>query len=151
MIGVLGVVFARWSLLQFLPITDPNDPCQFQIDEDLDAYFDTWKEAFIYLLIKDFAEFRSFGIYEPDEVKAFTKEYQNESDYFTQFFDECIVTCENSTVGITLNDIIAVYQDWFPKNIGTNIQMPKRKDIKTNIIVRNMELQEWLKVVWNCS
>ena len=34
---------------------------------------------------------------------------------------------------ITLNDIIAVYQDWFPKNIGTNIQMPKRKDIKTNI------------------
>ena len=47
--------------------------------------------------------------------------------------DECIVVSENSTTGITLNDIIAVYQDWFPKNIGTNIQMPKRKDIKTNI------------------
>ena len=117
----------------FTDSPDPNDPCQFQIDEDLDAKLDTWKEAFIYLLIKDFAEFRSFGIYEPDEVKAFTKEYQNESDYFTQFFDECIVVSENSTTGITLNDIIAVYQDWFPKNIGTNIQMPKRKDIKTNI------------------
>ena len=112
---------------------DPNDPCQFQIDEDLDAKLDNWKEAFIYILLKEFAQFREFGIYEPDEVKKFTKEYQNESDYFTQFFEECIVITDNSADGITLNDIIAVYQDWFPKNIGTNIQMPKRKDIKTNI------------------
>ena len=112
---------------------DPNDPCQFQIDEDLDAKLDNWKEAFIYILLKEFSQFREFGIYEPDEVKKFTKEYQNESDYFTQFFEECIVVTDNSVDGITLNDIIAVYQDWFPKNIGTNIQMPKRKDIKTNI------------------
>ena len=112
---------------------DPNDPCQFQIDENLDAKLDSWKEAFIFILLKEFAKFRAFGIYEPDEVKAFTKEYQNESDYFTQFFDECIVVTDNNSVGITLNDIIAVYQDWFPKNIGTNIQIPKRKDIRTNI------------------
>ena len=39
---------------------DPNDPCQFQIDEDLDAKLDNWKEAFIYILLKEFAQFREF-------------------------------------------------------------------------------------------
>ncbi len=44
---------------------DPNDPFQFQIDEQLDDKIDTWKEPFMFLLLKEHAKYQKDGIAEP--------------------------------------------------------------------------------------
>ena len=47
---------------------DPNDEFQFQIDEQLDEKMETWKEPFMFLLLKEHGRYKTEGITEPDAV-----------------------------------------------------------------------------------
>lgn len=117
---------------------DPNDEFQFQIDEQLDDKMDTWKEPFMFLLFKEHQKYKTQGIAEPEDVMKFTKQYQNDSDNFTQFFDECIVenTEHTGTAGdcVSLNEMYQLYTEWFAQNKGTQTSPPKKKDFKTHAI-----------------
>jgi len=122
----------------FTDTPDPNDSFQFQIDEQLDEKMETWKEPFMYLLLQEYAKYKENGISEPDDVMKFTKQYQNDSDNFTQFFEECIVTVAEYSDGngdnVSLSEMYQMYNDWFVVNKGTKTAVPKKKDLKTNAI-----------------
>lgn len=115
---------------------DPNDPFQFQIDEQLDDKIDTWKEPFMFLLLKEHAKYQKDGIAEPEDVTKFTKQYQNDSDNFTQFFDECIVEGSEHGEGdcVTVNEMYQLYSEWFAHTKGTQTPVPKKKDFRANAI-----------------
>ena len=117
---------------------DPNDEFQFQIDEQLDDKMESWKEPFMFLLLKEYEKYKKHGILEPEDVMKFTKQYQNDSDNFTQFFDECIVEVNEYSDGsgecVSLNEMYQLYSEWFAQNKGTKTAVPKKKDLKTNAI-----------------
>jgi len=117
---------------------DPNDAFQFQIDEQLDEKMETWKEPFMYLLLKEYAKYKEDGIAEPEDVMKFTKQYQNESDNFTQFFEECIEVVDEYSEGngdfVSVTEMYQMYNDWFVVNRGTNASVPKKKDLKANAV-----------------
>ena len=117
---------------------DPNDEFQFQIDEQLDDKMDTWKEPFMFLLFKEHEKYKQHGILEPEDVMKFTKQYQNDSDNFTQFFDECIAEAneysDSSGECVSLNEMYQLYTEWFAQNKGTQTSPPKRKDLNTHAI-----------------
>lgn len=114
---------------------DPDDPFQFEIDEELDDKLDSWKEPFMFLLIREYQNYAKNGIIEPEEVLKATKEYQNDSDNFTQFFEECIVQ-DDAYNGdfLSISDMYEVYKDWFVKQKGSNVTIPRQKDLKSNAI-----------------
>ena len=119
---------------------DPNDEFQFQIDEQLDEKMETWKEPFMFLLLKEHGRYKTEGITEPDDVMKFTKQYQNDSDNFTQFFDECIVEVDEYSDGkgecVTLNEMYQLYSEWFVHTKGTQNPVPKKKDFRSNAITK---------------
>lgn len=120
---------------QFVEDPDPNDPFQFKIDFDLDSKLETWKEVFMFILLKEYTNYKQKGISEPYDVMKFTKQYQNESDIFSQFFDECIVNTTNGEP-LYLNDIYKIYSDWFLKEKGSSKKVPRKTDFKKNMIKR---------------
>lgn len=117
---------------------DPNDEFQFQIDEQLDDKMNTWKEPFMFLLFKEHIKYKSQGISEPEDVMKFTKQYQNDSDNFTQFFDECIVESAEYSDSkgdcVSLNEMYQLYTEWFAQNKGTQTAPPKKRDLNTHAI-----------------
>lgn len=127
----------RVRAVEFLSIftdePDPNDPFQFKIDEELDAKMDLWKEVFMFILLEEFKIYKKHGVKEPNEVMKFTKEYQNESDNFTQFMEECISETESNGEGLSSKDIYVVYQDWFIKNKGVKVPIPKKKALEDKL------------------
>ncbi len=120
---------------KFVENPNPNNPYEFLIDETLDEKLLVWKEVFMYILLEEHKQYKIYGINEPDDVKRVTKEYQNDSDNFTPFIEEFIVELTDYTgEGLTLNEIYTIYQDWFKKARGSNLRVPKSKDIKKNLI-----------------
>jgi P4 family phage/plasmid primase-like protien len=119
---------------QFVEDPDPSDPFQFKIDFELDSKLSTWKEAFMFILLQEYANYKKNGIKEPYDVMKFTKEYQNESDIFSQFFDECISNNTTNGEPLYLNDTYKIYSDWFQKEKGSSNKVPRKTDFKKNMI-----------------
>ena len=97
----------------------------------------TWKEPFMFLLFKEHEKYKQHGILEPEDVMKFTKQYQNDSDNFTQFFDECIAEAneysDSSGECVSLNGCINFILSG-SQNKGTQTSPPKRKDLNTHAI-----------------
>ena len=58
---------------------------------------DNQVEPFIYLVLEYYKKYKKFGIKEPSAVKKCTQEYKSESDLFSQFISEKIITTDNPT------------------------------------------------------
>ena len=65
----------------------------------------------MFLLIREYQNYAKNGIIEPRRSTLATKEYQNDSDNFTQFFEECIVQ-DDAYNGdfLSISDMYEVYK-----------------------------------------
>ena len=111
---------------------DPKDPNQFPIDHDLSEKFEYWMEPFMYLLLQYYKHYKNNGLYEPPAIKLETQNYQNDSDCFSQFFNECIEEKEGAPK-IKLEVIYSKFTTWFITAVGS-VKPPTKKDLKTNLI-----------------
>ena len=111
---------------------DPKDPNQFPIDHNLSEKFDYWMEPFMYILLQYYKHYKKEGLYEPPAVRLETQNYQNDSDCFSQFFNECIE--EKPGDYIHLDIAFKAFIDWFNISFGNNSKHPSKKDLKTNMI-----------------
>ena len=102
-----------------------------------------WKEPFMFLLLKEHGRYKTEGITEPDDVMKFTKQYQNDSDNFTQFFDECIVEVDEYSDGtgecVTLNEMYQLYSEWFVHTKGTQNPGSLKRRTSGQMLLQNME------------
>ena len=109
---------------------DPDIPYQFPIDYDLSTKLKEWPEAFMSILIKEYAKYKKTGLVEPEEVKINTKAYKQESDVFMQFMNESIskdVTCQ-----IFVDDAYFLFREWY-KTSGSTNSVPQKKDFIKNV------------------
>lgn len=129
----------RIRLVEFIskfveePSQNPKD-YEFLIDEELDDKLQMWCETFMSILIEEHKSYRHEGIKEPDAVKLSTKQYQNESDEFTQFINENIVSGDDyNGQELKLDDIYFVFQEWFKQSKGQNVKVPLRRELQKNL------------------
>ena len=47
--------------------------------------------------------------------------------------EECISETESNGEGLSSKDIYVVYQDWFVKNKGVNVPIPKKKALEDKL------------------
>lgn len=114
---------------------DPEDldddiPYQFPIDYDLSTKLKEWPEAFMSILIKEYAKYKKTGLVEPEEVKVNTKAYKQESDIFMQFMNESIE--KDATSSILIDDGYFMFREWF-KTSGSTAKIPQKKDFIKNM------------------
>ena len=131
-------VWRRLSVVEFISVftdkPDPNEKCQFMIDENLGeklALDGPWVEPFIFLLIEYYKKYLKSGLSEPAEVRKYTEEYQSESDNFIQFINEKIIELDDTEVQLRLDEIYYEYQMWFKQTKGQGVKCPSRKDLKS--------------------
>ena len=63
---------------------------EFPIDLNLTAKMETWKEAFMSLLIRYYRRYVEEGVVEPEEVLRCTIEYKKQNDYLADFVERSI-------------------------------------------------------------
>ena len=120
---------------RFVEITeiDPKKKYQFPIDHDLSSKLKEWPEAFIWLLIQEYYNYKKNGLKEPPEVDDNTRAYEEECDTFTQFCNEKIKQSPGDK--IKSDDVYHIYKEWF-KNAGVNIKTPTKKDLIKNLTIK---------------
>lgn len=87
-------IWERVALIQFsqryLPDPDPNDPNQHKQDEQLITKLMEERSGILAWLVRGCLEWQAEGINVPDVVRANTRQYQKESDFYAQFAAECL-------------------------------------------------------------
>ena len=76
---------------KFVDKPNPNSlENEFPIDLDLTTKMETWKEAFMALLIRYYKRYKIEGIPEPDDVLRCTNEYKRQNDQLAEFVEHFI-------------------------------------------------------------
>lgn len=111
---------------RFCDDPDPKKSNEFLIDRSLPDYINEWCEAFMYMLLKYFAQYRTHGIHEPYKVKKYTEAYRKDNDLFTQFKDDYL--CEDSRSAITMDDIFPIFKGFINEE-GHDPKKYNRKEV----------------------
>ena len=121
---------------KFIPAEQNPDPTknEFPIDYELSEKIKEWGEAFLWLLVEHYKEYRKSGIVEPSKVMEYTNHYRKKIDIYNTFVNETIAQEINAR--LYLNDLYKVYRDWHKENYaGTGIK-PEKKDKLREYIIR---------------
>ena len=121
----------------FVDEPNPNIRHQFKIDTSLGEKITVdgpWVEPFIYLVLEYYKKYKKNGIKEPAAVKKCTQEYKSESDLFSQFISEKIITTDSpSATPLRLADIYFIFQEWIRQTRGHNTKVPSRSELTNNM------------------
>jgi P4 family phage/plasmid primase-like protien len=104
--------------------TPTNSKYQFKVDKNLDEKFDSWKIAFMSLLV-DRAFQTKGNVVDCKMVTSHSEKYRNDQDYLSSFTKDCI---HINPVGIlTEKAIYEKFTEWWKLLHGKNV--PKGKEL----------------------
>ena len=106
---------------RFVDNPDPNNPYEFKRDYRLSEKLSEWKEAFMFILLEYYKEYRKNGsvLVEPKCVQEATNEYQIANDIYQEFISDNIIQDENSE--LKLDETYAVFQEWWRRTMNKKV------------------------------
>jgi P4 family phage/plasmid primase-like protien len=133
----------RVRLIEFIsrfvdkPSEDPSKH-EHPIDYELSDKIKGWGEAFLWILIEYYKQYRKAGgIVEPEEVLQYTTIYRRQNDNFLEFYNDYIETETNGR--LLLTDAYKAYKQWFKENQqGTIGAKPKKKEDLRNYLIKQI-------------
>jgi P4 family phage/plasmid primase-like protien len=114
---------------RFVDTPDPNNPFEFKKDTHLTEKLYSWKEAFMYILLEYYKDYRKTGLQEPSAVKEATRDYQRLNDSYVDFIEDSIDKDHEGSV--KLEDAFKRFKDWWKENLGG--KAPSRKEMKASL------------------
>lgn len=109
-----GGTWRRIRLLEygskFVDNPNPKKKNEFKIDRTLKERMEEWHEMFIWLLIQYHRKYKKEGIKEPRAVTRVTDEYKENSDFYSQFFNEHMEKELNTRISV--KDTYAHFKHW---------------------------------------
>ncbi len=97
---------------EFVEKPDAKKPHQFKIDKKLNDKIPLYAEAFMSLLINEYAKYKKEGLIEPEEVTRFTNQYRIKSDIFLEFINHNYVRTEEED-SMELKSVYNLYKSWY--------------------------------------
>lgn len=110
---------------------NPQEPREFMIDPSLNKKLKSWREAFMWLLLKKYyISYKNNGniIAEPEKVKLHTNEYEKGCDNIAEFISEKYERTKDKNDKISLEDIYGYYKQWF--SVAHGSKCVSRKEFK---------------------
>jgi P4 family phage/plasmid primase-like protien len=97
-----GGTWRRIRLLEYLSkfVDNPKKSNEFKIDRKLKDRMENWHEMFMWLLIQYHRRYKQSGIREPPAVTRVTDEYKENSDFYSQFFNEHMEKDLNAKISV---------------------------------------------------
>lgn len=123
---------------------DPNDRYQIKIDRTIKQRIDHWVEPFISIIVDIYLPiYFSEGLFEPDRVTQFTKEYQQEMNVFAGFMNDCIIITKDKKDKMNITSLYTRFKSWYQEAEGN--KPPSRKELKNymNNNYKRMEKTFW--------
>jgi P4 family phage/plasmid primase-like protien len=115
---------------KFVDNPDPNNLFEFHIDDELSRKMEHWPEAFMWILLEEYKEYKKYGINEPMSVKDNTNEYKNNSDPISQFFSEKIKETKGESIHI--DEAFTQFLEWYKSAYGS-AKPATRKDLQNSM------------------
>lgn len=116
----------------------------FPMDKSLKDKLHDLSEAFLWWLIKEYEGFGDADLYEPTEVVASTKDYQQTNDFYMQFLSERVQETGSKKDYLTLTVAYTLFKEWY-RDSYPGRQLPSRIMVKEAI---EKKLGKQVKGVW---
>jgi P4 family phage/plasmid primase-like protien len=115
---------------------NPKEENEFPIDKYLSDKLKNWKELFMALLIDVYyKDYKKSGLFVPDEIIKYTKEYQKACDMYIEFFNEYIEETNDKKDTVDIGNLYELFKPWYTDYMNTN-KVINRGDFKKNLIKR---------------
>jgi len=111
---------------KFVDNPNPRYPNEFPIDRSLSQKIDSWREAFLWLMIEYYREYKKEGLDLPECLIKTTEEYRRSCDSYSNFIDEyvCKITPEyeeeekkkkknKRNLGVRIEDLYTEFETWY--------------------------------------
>lgn len=128
-----------WERLRVIHFTEkfvdnplPDDPHQHKKDPNLGEKIDSWKNAFMVILLEYYKIYKEKGIKEPKEILDETNQYRNRNNIFRQFID---MNIQEGDECITLDELYTTFKIWYSEDYP-NRKIPVKKEL-SNFLVCN--------------
>ena len=115
---------------------NPKEENEFPIDKYLSDKLKNWKELFMALLIDVYyKDYKKSGLFVPDEIIKYTKEYQKACDMYIEFFNEYIEETNDKKDTVDIGNLYELFKPWYTDYMNTN-KVINRGEFKKNLIKR---------------
>jgi len=99
-------------------IPESNERPEFPIDVTVNENFEDWAEYFMSILVHTYNSMGGEALKEPEEVKEYTKQYQEKQDLLQEFIKEKIEIDE--TYNLPRKDLLSEIKRWLDLNYPDN-------------------------------
>ena len=111
-------------------VNEPLKDNQKKINVNINKNFDYWKLDFMLLLIEYYKKYsETHELKTTDNILKWTTQYQEDTDLYLQFLNECTEESESHVHTATLYE---AFKGWF-KNNNPNTKIPSNKEFVANI------------------
>lgn len=148
-----GGVWRRISVVEFLSrfvdFPDPSKSNEFKRDPRLAEKFTLWKEAFMYILITYYIEYKekyNSTIIDPPAVKKATDAYQKDNDAYRDFIDSRIIKSEGCI--LVLDKVYEEFKIWWKSSMDTKVPIPN-KNIVRKALENKTRLGTYIRGGWH--
>ena len=112
-------IWRRFSVIEFLSRfvsnPDPRNKFEHKRDDFLTDKLEMWKEAFMYLLLEIYKDYKKNGIVEPPCVIEATNEYRKSNDTLNDFVTEMII--DEALGSVKLDEAYNAFKMWWKQSI----------------------------------
>ena len=123
-----------WRRLRVIEFTskftdnpNPDNPNEFKKDKDIPQKINTWRSAFMSLLIRYYHKYMEEGLKDPSEILKYTLEYEKENDRYNDYIVDYVV--KDPKDAIKWQDVYDNYTRWF-KRCYVDEKIDRSKEIK---------------------
>jgi P4 family phage/plasmid primase-like protien len=119
----------RW-LSEFIDsLKNKENDNQFLKDDTLEDRMKEWPEAFMWLLLNKYKEYKKTGLMQPKSVKVSTSEYKKNSDVYYEFILEHLYEAPKR-VGEKMRVLYRLFRQYYADSRGSS-RAPDRKIFET--------------------
>ena len=137
-----GGTWRRIEVVNFIskfsdnPKPTEENPNQFVADIDLSNKLDNWKLMFMLTLLSKYRDYTNLGTSPPEEVKNGTKQYKQDSDIITNWFNSDIEECDliDGVAPTSMDTLYECFKEWCNSEGIDKKDHPPKKKIKETLI-----------------
>ena len=143
--NIKGWDYGTWRRIRVLNFTssfvdNPRHKNEYQKDKTLCKSFDDWREAFMWILVKNLETYMRKGMSYPSAVLTASKDYQKKNDVYASFMDDNYTITGNDDDKILVNDMYQSFRSWW-KGIGNSGSIPNKTEFM-DYISNNTKLKQ---------
>ena len=126
-----------WRRLRVLPfnskfVDDPKEKNEFKKDPYFIEKVQSLKPEFMSILLHYYKDYAKNGLKEPYEVLKYTREYEKESDIYSEFIEEHIIEVDANNEKTSNKELYSIFKDWYRENRPGN-KVPQMGEFKKDI------------------